>query len=57
VWLWNDRGEHILSHAMSAWLAQEALEVGDAQALETHAQNARLRLPMRPAPKRRWPRG
>ncbi|HTJ43351.1 MAG TPA: hypothetical protein VL463_14700 [Kofleriaceae bacterium] len=56
VWLWNDRGEHVLSHAMSAWLASEALEVGDAQALETHAQNARLRVPMRPQPKRLFSR-
>jgi hypothetical protein len=49
VWLWNDRGEHVLSHAMSAWLAAEAHEVGDAQAQETHGHNARLRLPARPA--------
>jgi hypothetical protein len=53
VRLWNDRGEHVLSHALSAWLATEALAVGDAKAVETHAANARLRLPARPAAKRR----
>jgi hypothetical protein len=56
VWLWNDRGEHVLSHAMSAWLAGEALAVGDAQAVETHATNARLRLPRRPDPRPWWRR-
>jgi hypothetical protein len=49
IWLWNQRDEYVLSHAMSAWLAAEALEVGDAHALEVHAANARLRLPARRA--------
>ncbi|MCE9579629.1 MAG: hypothetical protein K8W52_41295, partial [Deltaproteobacteria bacterium] len=49
VRLWNDRGEHVLSHAVSAWLAEEALAVGDAKAVETHAANARLRVPARNA--------
>jgi hypothetical protein len=56
VWLWNERGEHVLSHGMSAWLAGEALAVGDAQAVETHAQNARLRLPSRPDARPWWRR-
>jgi hypothetical protein len=56
VWLWNERGEHVLSHGMSAWLAGEALAVGDAQAVETHTQNARLRLPRRPDTRPWWKR-
>jgi hypothetical protein len=45
VWLWNQRDQHVLSHAMTCWLLAEALAVGDAQAIEAHARNAALTIP------------
>lgn len=42
VWLWNDRHEHAISHGMTTWLYEQALAVGDAQAIELHGKNARL---------------
>lgn len=47
VGLWNDRHEHVLSDAITYWLLAEALAVGDAQAIETHARNASLPIPSR----------
>jgi hypothetical protein len=49
VWLWNQRGEHAVSDALTCWLLSEALAVGDTQAIETHAKNATLPLPLRHA--------
>jgi hypothetical protein len=49
VWLWNDRREHVLSHAVSSWLLAEALAVGDAQAIEVHTGNTALAIPPRAA--------
>jgi len=49
VWLWNERREHALSDALTTWLLAEALAVGDAQAIETHARNASMPLPSRQA--------
>ncbi len=42
VWMWNDRGEHAISHGMTSWLYERALAVGDAQAIELHGKNAQL---------------
>ena len=47
VWLWNARDEYALSHAISAWLCGEARTVGDAEAIEVCARNARLAVPTR----------
>ncbi len=47
VGLWNDRGEHVLSDAITYWLLAEALAVGDAQAIDCHARNASLAIPAR----------
>jgi hypothetical protein len=47
AWLWNQRKEHILSHAISVWLLAEAQAVGDASAIENESANCRLRVPIR----------
>ncbi|HEX4456022.1 MAG TPA: hypothetical protein VH143_34410 [Kofleriaceae bacterium] len=47
VWLWNARDEYALSHAISAWLAGEALAVGDSEAIDVCNRNARLAVPTR----------
>jgi hypothetical protein len=47
VWLWNERREHVLSHAISKWLLDEALAVGDAEAIEVGHRNCSLRVPTR----------
>jgi hypothetical protein len=47
VWLWNSRDEYALSHAISAWLAGEALAVGDSEAIDVCNRNARLAVPTR----------
>jgi hypothetical protein len=47
AWLWNQRKEYVLSHAISAWLLAEAKAVGDANAIEHEAANTRLRVPVR----------
>ncbi len=41
VW-WNKRDEYVASHAISLWLLQEALRVGDAQAIEVGRKNCAL---------------
>ncbi|NVB77987.1 MAG: hypothetical protein HOV81_06285, partial [Kofleriaceae bacterium] len=47
VWLWNSRNEYALSHAISKWLLDEALAVGDAEAIELCTRNCRLSVPTR----------
>lgn len=42
AWLWNQRHEYALSHAISRWLLSEALIVGDAEAIELGHRNCRL---------------
>jgi hypothetical protein len=39
AWLWNKREEYALSHAISRWLLDEALAVGDAEAIELGHRN------------------
>jgi len=45
VWLWNVRHEHVASHAISAWLFERALVVGDAASIELHGKNGALAIP------------
>jgi hypothetical protein len=47
VWLWNSRNEYALSHAISAWLLDEALAVGDTEAIDLCTRNTRLTVPTR----------
>jgi hypothetical protein len=47
VWLWNSRNEYALSYAISAWLLDEALSVGDTEAIELCSRNTRLTVPTR----------
>jgi hypothetical protein len=47
VWLWNSRNEYALSHAISACLRDEAMAVGDAEAIELCSRNSRLNVPTR----------
>jgi hypothetical protein len=47
AWLWNQREEYALSHAISAWLLSEALAVGDAEAIELGHRNCALAVPTR----------
>jgi hypothetical protein len=42
VWLWNDRGERVIANAMFRWLLDEAMAVGDAEAIELQGNNASL---------------
>lgn len=39
VWLWNERREHLMANAMFRWLLDEALAVGDAEAIELQSRN------------------
>jgi hypothetical protein len=39
VWLWNERGQHFLANAMFRWLLDEAVAVGDAEAIELQRRN------------------
>jgi hypothetical protein len=39
VWLWNERGERTIAHAMFLWLLDEATELHDADAMELHRKN------------------
>lgn len=39
VWLWNERREYFLANAMFHWLLQEAVAVGDAEAIELQRRN------------------
>jgi hypothetical protein len=47
AWLWNKREEYALSHAISQWLLDEALAVGDAEAIELGHRNCALAVPTR----------
>jgi hypothetical protein len=47
AWLWNQRKEHALSHAISKWLLDEALAVGDTEAIELGHRNCSLTVPTR----------
>jgi hypothetical protein len=47
AWLWNQRKEYVLSHAISIWLLAEARAVGDASAIEHEAHNCKLEVPVR----------
>jgi hypothetical protein len=47
AWLWNKREEHAVSHAISQWLLDEALVVGDAEAIELGHRNCSLTVPTR----------
>nr|HEX4313189.1 hypothetical protein [Kofleriaceae bacterium] len=47
VWLWNTRSEYVLARAILAWLLDEAMAVGDTQAIETCTRNTRLPVPTR----------
>jgi hypothetical protein len=42
AWLWNTRHEYALSHAISKWLLDEAMLVGDTEAIELGHRNCRL---------------
>lgn len=39
VWLWNERSEYFLANAMFRWLLDEAVAVGDAEAIELQRRN------------------
>jgi len=47
AWLWNQREEYALSHAISKWLLAEALAVGDTEAIELGHRNCALSIPTR----------
>ena len=48
LWLWNKREEYALSHAISKWLLDEALAVGDTEAIELGHRNCKpLMVPTR----------
>lgn len=47
VWLWNRRKEYTLSHALTSWLFERALVVGDAEAIELHGKNGAIAEPDR----------
>ncbi len=47
AWLWNQRKEYVLSHAISKWLLDEALVVGDTEAIELGHKNCSLDVPTR----------
>ena len=47
AWLWNARNEYVASHAISKWLLEEALAVGDAEAIELGHRNCSLNVPTR----------
>ncbi|MCS6902461.1 MAG: hypothetical protein RMJ98_22575 [Myxococcales bacterium] len=39
VWLWNERGERTIAHAMFLWLLDEAMALHDTDAMELHRKN------------------
>ena len=47
AWLWNTRREYALSHAISKWLLDEAMVVGDTEAIDLCTRNVRLTVPTR----------
>jgi hypothetical protein len=46
-WLWNQRREYVISHAMTQLLLREATEVGDVRSIEHESRNAKLIVPTR----------
>jgi len=42
VWLWNQRDERTVPHLMFRWLLDEAIAVGDAEAITLQRSNAKL---------------
>lgn len=42
AWLWNQFDEYAMSHAISKWLLEEALAVGDTEAIELGHRNCGL---------------
>jgi hypothetical protein len=42
TWLWNTRNEYPISHAISKWLLDEALAVGETEAIELGNRNCAL---------------
>jgi hypothetical protein len=50
AWLWNQRDEYVLSHAISVWLLAEARIVGDTEAIELGHRNCALAVPTRLGP-------
>jgi len=56
VWLWNSRNEYALSHAISSWLLDEALVVGDTEAIDLCTRNTRLTVPTRTGDVKKGPR-
>lgn len=56
VWLWNSRNEYALSHAISSWLLDEALAVGDTEAIDLCTRNTRLTVPTRTGDVKKGPR-
>jgi hypothetical protein len=50
AWLWNARKEYALSHAVSKWLLQEAMAVGDTEAIDVCTRNVRLAVHTRMGP-------
>ncbi|MGE3545483.1 MAG: SLC41A family transporter, partial [Kofleriaceae bacterium] len=51
AWLWNTFDEYALSHAISKWLYDEALVVGDSEAIELGQRNCELHVPTRTSSK------
>jgi hypothetical protein len=47
AWLWNQREEYAVSHAISVWLLDEARAVGDTEAIELGHRNCSLSVPTR----------
>lgn len=45
VALWNRRGQHLASHAITTWLFARAREVGDVASVELHGRNRALTIP------------
>jgi len=56
AWLWNERNEYAISHAISRWLLDEALAVGDTEAIELGYRNCALEIPTRLGRLRQSPR-
>jgi hypothetical protein len=50
AWLWNQFDEYAMSHAISKWLLDEALAVGDTEAIELGHRNCTLTVPTRLGP-------
>ncbi len=46
-WLWNKRDEYPLAHAIFQWLLDEALVVGDTEAIDLSMRNTQIDVPTR----------